>query len=70
MQQNLLKLSEKVEQQVGELDSAMEEELNKALSSLGMQLSALSEKFVSDYTPLTQKLQKLIQVAENVKESA
>jgi ribosomal 50S subunit-associated protein YjgA (DUF615 family) len=47
----------------------MEEELNKALKSFGMQLTALSEKFVSDYSPLTQKLQDVVKLAEDFKSS-
>ena len=50
------------------LDESMEEELNKALKSFGMQLTALSEKFVSDYSPLTDKLQRLVKMAEQIDE--
>lgn len=64
--QQLQRLGERVERQVVTLDESMEEELNKALKSFGMQLTALSEKFVSDYTPLTKRLQQLVKVAESV----
>lgn len=66
--QQLQRLGERVERQVVTLDESMEEELNKALKSFGMQLTALSEKFVSDYTPLTKRLQQLVKVAESVTE--
>lgn len=66
--QQLQRLGERVERQVQTLDESMEEELNKALKSFGMQLTALSEKFVSDYTPLTKRLQQLVKVAESVAE--
>src|SRR5690554_7444888 len=56
----LQRLGERVERQVIVLDESMEEELNKALKTFGMQLTALSEKFVSDYSPLTEKLQRQI----------
>lgn len=46
------------------LDQSMEEELNRALKTFGYQLTALSEKFVNDYTPLTDKLHDLIRMAE------
>jgi len=59
-------ISEKTRAQVSELDKAMSEELTKALESFGRQLAALSEKFVSDYSPLTDKLQKLINVSRNI----
>lgn len=66
--QQLQRIGERVERQVTALDESMEEELNKALRSLGMQLSALSEKFVSDYMPLTDKLQRLVALADNIDE--
>lgn len=56
---------ERVEQQVMRLDDAMEEELVKALKTFGYQLTSLSEKFVSDYTPLTEKLQSVLQISAN-----
>jgi hypothetical protein len=42
----------------------MEDELNKALRAFGLQLTALSEKFVSDYSPLTDKLRDLVAIAQ------
>ena len=46
------------------LDESMEKELNQALQTFGYQLTALSEKFVNDYVPLTDKLRDLIKLAE------
>ncbi len=43
------------------LDKALEEELRRAIESLGRQLTALSQKFVQDYTPLTTQLQRVLQ---------
>ncbi len=40
--------------------------LNTSLQSLGEQLAAVSEKFVSDYTPLTIELQKVVNLAKKV----
>lgn len=40
--------------------------LNTSLQSLGEQLAAVSEKFVSDYTPLTIELQKVVNLAKRV----
>lgn len=58
------RMSERLERQLVALDEGMEEELNKALRSFGMQLTALSEKFVADYTPLTKRLQELVEMAD------
>jgi hypothetical protein len=43
------------------LDKALEEELRRSIESLGRQLTALSQKFVQDYTPLTVQLQRVLQ---------
>jgi len=42
------------------LDKALEEELTKSIETLGMQLTALSRKFVEDYTPLTDQLRRMV----------
>jgi uncharacterized protein YukE len=71
-QQSLLqyqRLGEKLERQVGILEESLEAELTQSLNTLGIQLASLSEKFVSDYSPLTDKLQRLVRVAEAVNES-
>jgi hypothetical protein len=49
---------------VASLDKALEEELRRAIESLGRQLTALSQKFVQDYTPLTVQLQRVLQSAQ------
>jgi DNA anti-recombination protein RmuC len=61
--QHMQKLGERLERQVTQLDHSMEEELNKALRAFGLQLTALSEKFVSDYAPLTDKLREVVSLA-------
>jgi hypothetical protein len=53
----------KTKEQVTVLDKALSEELEKSLTSLGRQLAALSEKFVADYTPLTDRLRQLVSMA-------
>lgn len=57
---------DKAEQQLLRLDAALEHELTHALQTFGSQMAALSEKFVSDYTPLTDKLRQLVQLAEQI----
>ncbi|SFX33855.1 hypothetical protein [Marinospirillum alkaliphilum] len=57
---------DRTEQQLIRLDAAMEHELTHALQTFGSQLAALSEKFVSDYTPLTDKLRELVRLAEQL----
>lgn len=54
---------EAVRQSVVALDKGLQEELHKSLESLGRQLASLSEKFVADYTPLTDRLREVVRLA-------
>ncbi len=51
---------------IKKLDNELGQELNKALESLGSQLTSLSQHFVNDYKPLTDKLRKVVQMAEKI----
>ena len=48
------------------LDKNLEAELEKALVGLGQQLASLSEKFVQDYTPLTDRLREVVNISKGV----
>lgn len=48
------------------LDKVMQKELNDALESMGRQLASLSNKFVEDYTPLTDRLREVVQLSRRV----
>lgn len=48
------------------LDKLMQKELNDALESMGRQLASLSNKFVEDYTPLTDRLREVVQMSRRV----
>ena len=61
---HLGELAENTNKQVSALDAALAEELKKSLESLGRQLAALSEKFVSDYSPLADKLRAIVNIAK------
>ena len=43
-----------------------EKVLNTSLSSLAGQLASLSNKFAEDYTPLTNRLRDVVQIAERI----
>jgi methyl-accepting chemotaxis protein len=60
---SLTRSMEAVRQSVVALDKGLQEELNKSLESLGRQLASLSEKFVADYTPLTDRLREVVRIA-------
>ncbi|MEB3213217.1 MAG: hypothetical protein VKL39_17840 [Leptolyngbyaceae bacterium] len=48
------------------LDKNLERELEKALTTMGQQLASLSEKFVRDYTPLTDRLRDVVNMTKGV----
>jgi methyl-accepting chemotaxis protein len=59
-------LYKQIESNLQKIDEGLEEELNKSLNSLGNSLAALSDKFVEDYTPLTDKLRRLVQQSSEI----
>jgi hypothetical protein len=59
-------ISKDAADRVVKLDDALGKELNKSLETLGQQLTALSRKFVEDYTPLTDRLRELVQQARRI----
>jgi len=48
------------------LDKELEKSLTDSLTSLGKQLASLSEKFVQDYLPLTERLREVVRLAKNI----
>ncbi len=50
--------------QIRKVDEALGEELENALGILARHLGSMSEKFVTDYEPLTLQLQSLVRLAE------
>lgn len=61
--QQLEQMVARTDQQLIKLDDALENELTHSLRTFGYQLTALSEKFVADYLPLTEKLQDLVRLS-------
>ena len=61
-------MTDKTEKQMRLLDQSMEKELTEALQTFGYQLTALSEKFVNDYIPLTDRLREILLIAEQKSE--
>lgn len=57
--------SNRIEKQLVSLDEQLSNELTKSLESLGSQLTSLSLKFVEDYTPLTERLKDVVNIARS-----
>jgi len=60
------KMSEMTQAQVVALDTGLTEGLKTSLETLGRQLTTLSQTFVEDYTPLTERLRQVVRMAEAV----
>lgn len=61
--EELTKSLETIRQGIISLDKGLQEELTKSLETLGRQLASLSEKFVADYSPLTDRLRDIVHMA-------
>jgi len=48
------------------INKGMEKALNQSLVTFGKQLTGLSEKFVDDYAPLTEKLARVLSISKGV----
>ena len=55
-----------MKEQIQVLDEALERELTKAVESLGSHLTSLSSKFAADYSPLTEKLRNVVEIASSL----
>ena len=62
----ILNTNEQLKKNFETLDKTLEAELEKALVGLGQQLASLSEKFVQDYTPLTERLKEVVNMTKGV----
>lgn len=56
---------EKMNEQFTVFDEQMQQELTRAIELFGRNLASVSEKFVADYTPLTERLQNLVRVGQH-----
>ena len=65
--EQLLRGLETIRQSVTVLDRGLQEELTKSLETMGTQLASLSQKFVQDYSPLTDRLREIVRIAAQVR---
>ena len=63
-QDQLRNVQKLIEQEIQTLDRGMEQSLTNALETMTRQLASLSEKFASDYEPLTNKLRRLLDAVD------
>ena len=63
----LSKTSTGMERQFEKLNREMGQTLHQSIEEMGGHLASLSEKFVKDYNPLTDRLREVVQIASRVK---
>ena len=56
--------------QIKKLDEAMQEELSRVMKLMSDRLVSLSNKFVEDYTPLTERLKQIINLSRSTSSSS
>ena len=61
---------ERLSRQIRDFDAALQQELTRALESLGSQLTSLSTRFVEDYSPLTEQLRNVVQIASSLPQTS
>lgn len=54
---------EGLDEQFNAFDEQMQQELSRTIEAMGQKLASLSEKFVADYQPLTERLRDLVQTS-------
>lgn len=64
--EELANLTRQLQENFRLLESTLEAELTNCLKVLAGQLAGLSDKFVKDYTPLTEELHRIVSLARNV----
>ena len=65
--ENTMRSTSVLEQQIIQLDEALQDELKKSIEKMGSMLTSLSMQFVNDYTPLTEQLREVVRMAEKLK---
>lgn len=67
LQSHVTELSKSSQNQISAIEKSLETELCKSLETFAGAMVSLSNKFVSDYLPLTERLQEILQIAARVK---
>ncbi len=62
----LSKAFKRIEPQLENLNREMERTLHQSIETMGGHLASLSEKFVEDYSPLTDKLRRVVRMANGL----
>lgn len=66
LQKSLTDTNDMIQQSFHVFDQQMQEEILRTIETMGGHLASLSHKFVEDYTPLTDKLRRVVEMSRAV----
>ncbi len=69
LKRSLTEVTRSSENNIRQVEELLEKELSKSLESLGGSMIQLSQKFCSDYLPLTERLREVVRMAEQTSRS-
>ena len=69
VKQSIKETNDALINQIKGLDEQMQKEVTRVIEIMGTKLASLSQKFVNDYTPLTNQLANLINSLSNIKQT-
>jgi len=68
LQQSLTDTNDVIQQSFEVFDEQMQEEIQRTIETMGGHLASLSNKFVEDYSPLTDKLSRVLEISKRAGE--
>ena len=67
IEDSLSKTNDLIQKSFTEFDKQMQSEMERSIETMGSHLASLSEKFVQDYTPVTEGLKRLVDEMSRIK---
>ena|GEM_PF-500930 len=64
LQQSLTETNDVIQQSFQVFDEQMQSEIGRTIETMGGHLASLSNKFVEDYSPLTEKLRRVVEISQ------
>ena len=65
-EQTIKESNENLARQIDVLDKSMQDEIKRIMEVMGSHLASLSQRFVEDYGPLTEKLRAVVRIGETL----
>lgn len=66
LEKSLVDTNELIQKSFAKFDDDMQSEIGRTIETMGSHLASLSQKFVEDYSPLTDKLSRMVEMSRRV----